>query len=244
MLTLAAVRAGYGDRIVLDGIDLSVAPGERIALVGHNGAGKSTIIRAVTGQIRPASGEIRFDGVRVDGRTPEGLVRRGIGQGPAGRRVFPVLTVRENLEAGALTRPDRRAIAGDIDALFDRFEPLRRKQRQKAGILSGGEQQMLAIARALMARPTLLLVDEPSLGLSPLMVDEVFGFLAGLTAGRMALVLAEQNVRKALAVTDRAIVLSQGAISAEMPSAALLSDTDFRKAYLGAAAADVPSHVA
>ena len=221
---------------MLDGIDLSVAPGERIALIGHNGAGKSTIIKAVTGQIRPVSGEIRYEAARVDGLTPEALVRRGIVQVPAGRRVFPLLSVRENLEAGALARPDRRAVAGDIDALFDRFEPLGRKQRHKAGILSGGEQQMLAIARALMAKPTLLLVDEPSLGLSPLMVDEVFGFLAGLAADRMALVLAEQNVRKALAVTDRAIVLSQGAISAAMPSAALLSDTDFRKAYLGAAA--------
>ena len=236
MLTLSAVRAGYGDRVVLDGIDLSVAPGERISLIGHNGAGKSTIIKAVTGQIRPVSGEIHYGDARIDGMTPEALVRRGIVQVPAGRRVFPLLTVRENLEAGALVRPDRKAVARDIDGLLDRFEPLRRKQRQKAGILSGGEQQMLAIARALMAAPTLLLVDEPSLGLSPLMVDEVFGFLAGLAGTHMTLVLAEQNVRKALAVTDRAIVLSQGAITAQLPSASLLSDTDFRRAYLGVAA--------
>ena len=179
------------------------------------------------------SGDIRFGGDRIDGLAPEALVRRGVVQVPAGRRVFPLLTVRENLEAGGLSRTDRPAVAREIDGLLDRFAPLGRKQRQKAGVLSGGEQQMLAIARALMAAPTLLLVDEPSLGLSPLMVDEVFGFLAGLSGTRMALVLAEQNVRKARAVTDRAVVLSQGAIMAQMPSAALLSDTDFRRAYLG-----------
>lgn len=241
MLTLSAVRAGYGDRIVLDGIDLRVAPGERVSLIGHNGAGKSTIIKAVTGQIRPVSGEILFGPDRIDGLTPEALVRRGIVQVPAGRRVFPLLTVRENLEAGGLSRTDRPAVARDVDGLLDRFAPLGRKQRHKAGVLSGGEQQMLAIARALMAAPRLLLVDEPSLGLSPLMVDEVFGFLAGLAGTRMALVLAEQNVRKALAVTDRAVVLSQGAIKAEMPSAALLSDTDFRRAYLGTGD-EAPAH--
>jgi branched-chain amino acid transport system ATP-binding protein len=234
MLTLTALRAGYGDRVVLDGIDLVVASGERIALIGHNGAGKSTIIKAVTGQIRPASGEIRFGGERIDGLAPETLVRRGIVQVPAGRRVFPLLTVRENLEAGAFVRADRAAVAAEIEALLERFAPLRRRQKQRAGTLSGGEQQMLAIARALMAKPKLLLVDEPSLGLSPRMVDEVFAFLAGLAGEGMSLVLAEQNVRKALAVTDRAIVLSQGAVTAEMSSAALLSDTDFRKTYLGA----------
>ena len=238
MLRISALRAGYGERIVLNGLDLSVDQGDRIALVGHNGAGKSTIIKAITGQIRPVSGEICFDGRRIDGMAPEALVRLGIVQVPAGRRVFPLLTVRENLEAGAFIRPDRKAVASDIEALFDRFEPLRRKARQKAGTMSGGEQQMLAIARALMARPVLLLVDEPSLGLSPLMVDEVFAFLAGLAAGRMSLVLAEQNVRKALLVTTRAVVLSQGALSIEMPSAALLTDTDFRRAYLGADAVE------
>ena len=236
MLTLAKLRAGYGDRIVLDGIDLSIAPGDRVALIGHNGAGKSTILKAITGQIRPASGSIHYRGARIDGCTPEALVRQGIVQVPAGRRVFPLLTVRENLEAGGIARQDRKGVAQDIEAMFDRFTPLKRKQRLRAGTLSGGEQQMLAIARALMARPTLLLVDEPSLGLSPLMVDEVFGVLAALAADRVSLVLAEQNVRKALGVTDRAIVLSQGAIVTEMASAALLSDTDFRRAYLGAAA--------
>jgi branched-chain amino acid transport system ATP-binding protein len=234
MLQLRALTAGYGNRIILSGLDLTVASGERIALVGHNGAGKSTILKAVTGQIRPRSGTIHYDGQRIDQLPPEALVRRGIVQVPAGRRVFPRLTVRQNLEMGAFTRRDRHAVAADLDALLDRFEPLRRKAQARAGILSGGEQQMLAIARALMARPTLLLVDEPSLGLSPLMVEEVFSYLASLASTGMSLVLAEQNVRKALAVTDRAIVLSQGAVVSDLPSTTLMTDADFRAAYLGA----------
>jgi branched-chain amino acid transport system ATP-binding protein len=236
MLQLRALTAGYGDRMILADLDLTVASGERIALIGHNGAGKSTILKSVTGQIRPRSGTVHYDGHRIDQLPPEALVRRGIVQVPAGRRVFPRLTVRQNLEMGAFTRSDRQAVAADLEALLARFEPLRRKAHARAGILSGGEQQMLAIARALMARPTLLLVDEPSLGLSPLMVEEVFGYLASLAGAGMSLVLAEQNVRKALAVTDRAIVLSQGAVVSDLPSARLMIDADFRAAYLGAGA--------
>ncbi|MDQ0390498.1 ABC transporter ATP-binding protein [Labrys monachus] len=234
MLHVRNLRAGYGDRIVLDGITLSIAAGERICLIGHNGAGKSTIMKSITGQIRPAGGEIHFAGGRVDGMAPETLVRLGIVQVPAGRRVFPQLTVRQNLEAGAFVRRDKAGVAADMDRMMRQFPVLSSKAGMRAGVLSGGEQQMLAIARGLMARPRLLLVDEPSLGLSPVMVDEVFDFLAGLAGGDMILVLAEQNVRKALAATDRAIVLSQGAIVAQMASAQLLSDTEFRRAYLGA----------
>jgi branched-chain amino acid transport system ATP-binding protein len=234
-LVIDSLRAGYGDRIVLDGIALKVAAGERICLIGHNGAGKSTILRAITGQIRPNAGTIFYGETRIDRSKPDTLVRLGIVQVPAGRRVFPRLTVRQNLEAGAFTRSDRDGIAADVARLLDRFAALRRKQSTKAGLLSGGEQQMLAIARGLMARPSLLLVDEPSLGLSPIMVDQVFDFLAGLAADGMSIVLAEQNVRKALAVTNRAIVLSQGVVTAEMASPALLANEDFRRTYLGAA---------
>jgi len=234
-LTIDSLKAGYGDRIVLDGLSLKVATGERICLIGHNGAGKSTVLKAITGQIRPKAGAIFYGETRIDGKLPETLVRLGIVQIPAGRRVFPRLTVRQNLEAGAFARPDRDQIRRDIEAMLDRFPALRRKQSIKAGVLSGGEQQMLAIARGLMARPTLLLVDEPSVGLSPIMVDEVFDVLADLSADRISIVLAEQNVRKALAVTDRAIVLSQGALASEAQSLALLANEDFRRNYLGAA---------
>jgi len=235
MLTMQDVKAGYGDRIVLNGLSLSVGAGERISLIGHNGAGKSTILKAITGQIRAVGGEIRFRDDRIDGLTPEALVQRGIVQVPAGRRVFAQLTVRQNLDMGAFTRSDKAEVTRDIDRMMTQFPTLARKAEARAGTMSGGEQQMLAIARGLMARPTVLLVDEPSLGLSPLMVDEVFGFLADMTTGGMALVLAEQNVRKALSITTRAIVLAQGALVADMASTELLTDESFRRSYLGAA---------
>lgn len=234
MLEMTGIRAGYGDRIILNGLALSISPGDRISLIGHNGAGKSTILKAITGQIRTVGGETTFLGKRINGHPPEALVRQGIVLVPAGRRVFQQLTVHQNLEMGAFTRSDRQGISEDIESMMKQFPTLARKAGNRAGSLSGGEQQILAIARALMAQPKLLLVDEPSLGLSPLMVDEVFTFLANMTAGGMALVLAEQNVRKALAITNRAIVLAQGAIVAEMASDALLSDEGFRRAYLGA----------
>jgi branched-chain amino acid transport system ATP-binding protein len=236
MLEIRGLTAGYGDRMVLSDLDLTVAAGERVSLIGHNGAGKSTILKAITGQIRPRGGTISYRGQRTDGLPPEAMVKRGVIQVPAGRRVFPQLTVRQNLSVGAFARSDRAEVQRDIEALLDRFAVLRRKERSRAGTLSGGEQQMLAIARALMGRPTLLMVDEPSLGLSPIMVDEVFSLLAGLAESGIILILAEQNVRKALTVTDRAILLTQGAVTAEMPSAELLSNTDFRRAYLGAGA--------
>jgi branched-chain amino acid transport system ATP-binding protein len=235
MLDVQSLKAGYGERIILNGINFSIAAGDRISLIGHNGAGKSTILKALTGQIRPVDGQIHYLGKRIDRSTPEDLVKVGIVQVPAGRRIFPHLTVRQNMEVGAFTRNDKREIVDDLERMFVQFDVLRRKHNLKAGTMSGGEQQMLAIARALMARPKLLLVDEPSLGLSPLMVDEVFSFLAGLAQEHSALVLAEQNVRKALSVTNRAIVLSQGAIISEMSSEQLLEDANFRETYLGAA---------
>ena len=235
MLELTDLSAGYGDRIVLNRVNFTIAPGERLSLIGHNGAGKSTILKAISGQIRPTSGEVRFGNERLNGLKPEAMVRRGIVQVPAGRRVFAQLTVQQNLEMGAFTRTKRKEVGDDLEQIMVQFPALRRKSAARAGTLSGGEQQMLAIARGLMARPKLFLVDEPSLGLSPLMVDEVFALLAELTNTSMSLVLAEQNVRKALATTSRAVVLSQGAVQIDMPSGQLLSDDHFRRAYLGGA---------
>ena len=235
MLELTDLSGGYGDRIVLNRVNFSIAPGERLSLIGHNGAGKSTILKAISGQIKLASGEVRFGNERLNGLKPEEMVQRGIVQVPAGRRVFAQLTVQQNLEMGAFTRTKRKEVADDLEQSMVQFPALRRKSAARAGTLSGGEQQMLAIARGLMARPKLFLVDEPSLGLSPIMVDEVFALLGELTNTSMSLVLAEQNVRKALATTSRAVVLSQGAVQIDMPSGQLLTDDHFRRAYLGGA---------
>lgn len=232
-LEIRGLRAGYGDRVILDGLDLTIAAGDRISLIGHNGAGKSTILKAITGQIRPKAGTITFEGRPITRLDTAELVPLGIMQVPPGRRVFPRLSIEQNLRMGAYTRKDRSEIARDIETTYDRFPVLGRKRNHHAGTMSGGEQQMLAIARALMARPKLLLVDEPSLGLSPLMVEQVFDFLGTLAESQVSIVLAEQNVRMALKVTDRAIVLSQGAVRADMSAAELLADDEFRQTYLG-----------
>ena len=233
LLSVAGLEAGYGRRTVLHRLSVHMQPGEAVALIGHNGTGKSTLLRCISGQIVPTAGSILLEGRPIGGLPPDRIVRLGIVQVPAGRRVFPRLSVRENLEAGAFTRRDRAAVAGQIEDLMQRFPVLGTKQRLQAGILSGGEQQLLAIARGLMARPRVLMVDEPSLGLSPVMVDQVFDVLAGLVRDGMALVLAEQNVRKALQVTDRAYVLAQGRVSSEGASKTLLDDAHVRESYLG-----------
>lgn len=232
-LTLSNVTAGYGDRMILNGLNLSISEGQRIALIGHNGAGKSTILKAITGQIPIKGGDLTFAGTRISGLSPERRVRHGIVQVPAGRHVFPQLSVEKNLRVGAFTRKDRAGIEEDLDRYMEKFPILRTKARRPAGTLSGGEQQLLAVARALMARPKLLLVDEPSLGLSPIMVDEVFSYLGGLSESGVSVVLAEQNVRMALKVTEEAVVLSQGAIQSRMCADRLMKDDNFRKAYLG-----------
>jgi len=237
MMVIKSLEAGYGGRPVLAGVDLTIPPGERLSLVGHNGAGKSTLLKAITGVLRPSQGSIVFDGERIEGMTPEALVRRGIVQVPAGRRVFPRMSVEQNLLAGAFVRLKRTAVRADLDDLVERLPVLKKKLRTPAGLLSGGEQQMLAIARGLMARPRFLMVDEPSLGLSPVMVGVVFQMLAGLAAATVTLVLAEQNVRKALAITDRTVVMAQGKVVTERASRDLLADDAFRKAYLGLTAA-------
>ena len=233
LLAVAGLEAGYGHRTVLHRLSAHLDAGESIALIGHNGTGKSTLLRCISGQLVPSAGSILLDGQNVAGLSPDRIVRLGIVQVPAGRRVFPRLSVRENLEAGAFTRRDRAGVASQIAELMQRFPVLGTKQRLHAGILSGGEQQILAIARGLMARPRVLMVDEPSLGLSPVMVDQVFDALAALVQDGMALVLAEQNVRKALQVTHRAYVLAQGRVASEGPSGTLLEDAHVRESYLG-----------
>ena len=233
LLDITGLEAGYGRRTVLHRLSLGLGAGEAIALIGHNGTGKSTLLRCISGQIKPSAGAIHLDGQAIQGLPPDRIVRLGIVQVPAGRRVFPRLSVRENLEAGAFTRRGRPAIAAHMDEVMARFPVLGTKQRLHAGVLSGGEQQLLAIARGLMARPRVLMVDEPSLGLSPLMTDQVFDSLGALVNDGMALVLAEQNVRKALQVTHRAYVLAQGSISATGDSATLLDHAHIRESYLG-----------
>jgi branched-chain amino acid transport system ATP-binding protein len=233
LLEIERIQAGYGRRLVLHHLSIDVQAAQSVALIGHNGTGKSTLLRCISGQLRPSGGAIRLDGVPIHGLSPERIVKLGIVQVPAGRRVFPRLSVRENLEAGAFIRHDRAAVADDIASMMARFPMLGAKQRLPAGVLSGGEQQILAIARGLMARPRILLVDEPSLGLSPAMVDHVFDALGLLVRNGMTLVLAEQNVRKALQVTHMAYVLAQGRISTQGDSRTLLDDAEIRRSYLG-----------
>lgn len=234
ILKLSNITAGYGDRMILNSLDLTLEPGQRISLIGHNGAGKSTILKAITGQIPVRGGQITFGDARLDRLSPEQRVRHGIVQVPAGRHVFPQLSVEKNLRVGAFTRTDKAETEQDLERYMEKFPILRTKARHAAGTLSGGEQQLLAVARALMARPRLLLVDEPSLGLSPVMVDEVFTYLGGLSESQVSVVLAEQNVRMALKVTQEAVVLSQGAIQSRMSADRLMKDAEFRKSYLGA----------
>jgi branched-chain amino acid transport system ATP-binding protein len=236
MLAVEALVAGYGRRMVLDGPGFTLAAGEGLALLGHNGTGKSTIIKAICGVIRPMSGRVLLDGRDVTGQPPEAMVRLGIVHVPAGRRVFPAMSVRHNLEAGAFTRRDAAGIRRDIEAMLARFPLLADKAERMAGLLSGGEQQALAIARGLMARPRLMMVDEPSLGLSPALASEVFTLLGALRQEGIAVLLAEQNVRQALRVTDRALMLAQGRIVLEGPSARLLDSAEVREGYLGLAA--------
>lgn len=232
-LVLDRVTAGYGERMILNDLSITIESGRHVALIGHNGAGKSTILKAITGQIPAKKGQLTYSSQRLAGLAPEARVKLGIVMVPAGRRVFPQMSVEKNLRIGAFCRTDQRAIDADLERYFERFPVLRQKARLKAGTLSGGEQQMLAVARALMSRPRLLLVDEPSLGLSPLMVEEVFGYLAALRENEVTVILAEQNVRMALKATDEAVVLSQGAIQTRMRTDQLMSDDSFRKSYLG-----------
>lgn len=235
LLELDEVVVAYGKVEALRGLTLRVDEGEIIALLGSNGAGKSTTLRAVSGLVQPRSGALRFAGHPLARRGPESIVRLGIAHVPEGRRIFPGLTVRENILLGASNRgrAHKAAIAQDLDRMFGIFPDIRPFADALGWTLSGGQQQMVAIARALMAHPRLLLLDEPSLGLSPLIVVEMFEIVRAIHAEGVAILLVEQNVARALDVASRAFVLEEGRIVAEGDRDALLADPRLRRAYLG-----------
>ncbi|HWB11336.1 MAG TPA: ABC transporter ATP-binding protein [Pirellulales bacterium] len=234
LLELNRVSAGYGPIEVLREISLDVGEGEMVAMIGANGAGKSTMLRCISGCLRPVRGEIRFDGRGTAGVAPHELVGRGLAHAPEGRRIFPRLTVAENLELGAYRRRDRDAIERDVHSVYELFPVLRERRHQAGGTLSGGEQQMLALARAWMARPRLLLLDEPSLGLAPRVSEKVFEVLRRWHGEGMAILLVEQNARQALAISERAYVLEHGEIRLSGPARELAADPRVQQAYLGA----------
>jgi branched-chain amino acid transport system ATP-binding protein len=233
MLELIDVHTYYGNIRALRGISLAVEPREIVALIGANGAGKTTTLRTILGTARPRRGTVSFNGHRLEALATDRIVRLGIAQSPEGRRIFPRMTVFENLELGAFTRPDREAIAPDLERVFTLFPRLRERAAQKGGTLSGGEQQMLAIARALMARPTLLLLDEPSMGLSPILVETIFQIIQDINRQGTTILLVEQNARMALRVAHRGYVMQTGRIVLHDSAGELLRSDLVRKTYLG-----------
>jgi branched-chain amino acid transport system ATP-binding protein len=234
LLEVDDLQAQYGRIRALDGVSLYVEEGEIVALIGANGAGKSTTLRAISGLLRATRGSIRFGGRELGRLSPDEIVRLGVGHSPEGRRVFARMSVRENLELGAYTRRSRAEIASDLARVLDTFPRLEERLAQRAGTLSGGEQQMLAMGRALMSRPRLLMLDEPSLGLSPLLVETIFGVIRDINAAGTTVLLIEQNARQALAVAARGYVLEVGRIVYADQSSVLLASEAVRAAYLGA----------
>jgi branched-chain amino acid transport system ATP-binding protein len=233
MLRLEGLRAGYGPIEALRGLDLDVREGELVCLLGANGAGKSSTLRTISGLLRPRAGRIVFDGVEIQGRDPSDVLRAGIAHCPEGRRVFPYLTVRENLAMGAYVRRDGSAVAADLARVYAHFPILADRRRQAAGTLSGGEQQMLAIGRALMARPRLILFDEPSLGLAPTVVETTFAIITDIRRAGTTVLMVEQNARLALRMADRGYVMESGRIVLSGAARDLLADDHVRAAYLG-----------
>jgi branched-chain amino acid transport system ATP-binding protein len=232
MLNCKNLRVSYGDILALRGIELSVGSGETVALIGVNGAGKSTLLRAISG-VLPSEGEILFEDASLRGLSPEKRAQRGIAHVPEGRRIFPGLTVLENLEIGAYVRRQSSGRSDDLDNVFEMFPRLKERRRQLGWSLSGGEQQMLAIARALMARPRMLLLDEPSLGLAPRLAEEVYERIAGLKKTGLTVLVVEQNTVLALKVAERGYVLDGGRIIMTGPVDELRRDPRVRDAYLG-----------
>ena len=233
LLTVEKLRAGYGPIDALHDISLTVDTGEIVAMIGANGAGKTTTLMTIAGIIRPRGGRIEFDGRDLAGIPAHKIVRLGMGQSPEGRRIFPRLTVLENLEMGAFTRSDKPGIAEDIEKMFAMFPILRERRGQAGGLLSGGQQQMLAIARTLMSRPKLLLLDEPSLGLAPQIVVQIFDVIRDLNKSGMSVLLVEQNARMALRIAHRAYVLETGRVTFTDKASVVLNDPRIRAAYLG-----------
>jgi branched-chain amino acid transport system ATP-binding protein len=233
LLAIQDLEAGYGPIRALDGVSLDVASGELVAIIGANGAGKTTLLMTISGVVRPRRGSILFAGTPIAGRPPHEIMRLGIGHAPEGRRIFPRLTVRENLQLGGFTQRDAATLRRDIDEACGLFPVLGDRLGQLGGTLSGGEQQMLAIARALVGRPRLLLLDEPSLGLAPLIVAKVFEVIASLTGRGIAVVLVEQNANAALRLASRGWVLETGRVTMTGTGAELAADHRIRDAYLG-----------
>ena len=233
ILELEDVHTYYGAIHALKGISLTVNEGEVVTLIGANGAGKSTTLRSINGLNHPRRGTIRFRGRDITNAAPHGIVKDGIAQSPEGRRLFPRMSVVENLEMGAFQREDRSNLKEDMDRVFDLFPRLAERRQQKAGTLSGGEQQMCAIGRALMARPKLLLLDEPSMGLAPIFVEKIFEIIAEINAQGTPILLVEQNALMALDAASRGYVLETGKIALEGPAKELRANERVRKAYLG-----------
>jgi branched-chain amino acid transport system ATP-binding protein len=233
MLKLDNVSVNYGAIEALTGISMHVEAGEVVTLIGANGAGKTTTLRTITGLLSPREGKITFEGEDISGRATHRLVAKGISMSPEGRGVFANLSVRENLQMGAYLKKDKRAIAADMERAFTMFPRLKERESQKAGTLSGGEQQMLAIGRALMSQPRLLLLDEPSLGLAPLVVHTIFESIDEIKSKGTTILLVEQNAHAALKHSDRAYVLETGRIVMEGSSKELAADPRIKEAYLG-----------
>lgn len=233
LLDVANLEAGYGPINVLQRISLRVMPGEIVALIGANGAGKTTTLMSISGLVPVRGGSVHFDGKDLARVAAHDVVKLGLAQAPEGRKIFPRLTVRENLQMGAFTRRDPAGVAADLERMYALFPILRERQSQAGGLLSGGQQQMLAIARALMAKPRLLLLDEPSLGLAPQIVVQIFGVIRELNAKGMSVLLVEQNARMALKVAHRGYVLETGRVTMSDDAKVLLNDPRIRAAYLG-----------
>jgi branched-chain amino acid transport system ATP-binding protein len=234
LLNVDGLDAQYGRIKALENVSLHVDEGEIVTLIGANGAGKTTTLRAISGLIKAARGTITFEGRELTRMSPDKIVRLGLGHSPEGRRVFARMSVRDNLELGAYTRRKRAEIAADMEAVFETFPRLRERAEQRAGTLSGGEQQMLAMGRALMSRPRLLMLDEPSLGLSPLLVETIFGVIKQINARGTTILLIEQNARQALGIATRGYVLEVGKVVFADRADVLLASEAVRSAYLGA----------
>lgn len=233
LLKINDINVYYGAIHAIKGISLEVNEGEIVTLIGANGAGKSTTLRTISGLLKPKTGSIEFEGKNIAGVAAQNIVKAGISQVPEGRRVFAEMTVMENLELGAFIRKDKDGIAKDLKMVFERFPRLEERKNQEAGTLSGGEQQMLAMGRALMSRPRLLLLDEPSMGLAPLLIKEIFSIIEDINKTGTTILLVEQNANMALSIANRAYVLETGRITLSGDAKELAASEDVRKAYLG-----------
>ena len=233
MLTLSNLQCSYGKVAAVRSLSLEVNQGELVSLIGANGAGKTTTLRAISGIVRAVGGRIEFEGEDITRASPRRVLEMGIAHCPEGRRVFPYMSVRENLEMGCFLRSDRAGIEADFGRIFERFPVLAERREQAAGTLSGGEQQMLAISRALMSRPKLVLFDEPSLGLAPNIVERTFEIIRQIRADGVTVVMVEQNAAAALELSDRAYVMEQGAVALTGTGESLLHNPHVQRAYLG-----------